>query len=91
MTITYNALFCPYTQVADGNHNCNIKDVKEGEGNSLIELDLQRSKKPSHMTTYILSHDIVTRQTYVSVVCHTYHQCYHTHVRQDISNEVNFV
>ena len=44
MTITYNALFCPYTQVADGDHNCNIKDVKEGKGNGLIEMDLQRSK-----------------------------------------------
>lgn len=42
-----NALFCPYTQVADDNHNDDIKDVKDGEGNGLIEVDLQRSKDKS--------------------------------------------
>ena len=52
MMAIYNVLFCPYTQVADGDHNCNIKDVKEGEGNGLIELDLQRSKAMSHDNTH---------------------------------------
>ena len=43
-----NVPFCPYTQVADDDHNDDIKDVKDGEGNGLIEVDLQRSKDKSH-------------------------------------------